>query len=78
MKQTPLLEIQNLSIGLKGDNIEYDIVRNVNFTINENEILAIVGESGCGKSLTALSILVYMRARRYKLLVAQLNLAIGI
>ena len=47
MKQTPLLEIQDLSIGLKGDNIEYDIVRNVNFTINENEILAIVGESGC-------------------------------
>ena len=57
MKQTPLLEIQDLSIGLKGDNIEYDIVRNVNFSINPNEILAIVGESGCGKSLTALSIL---------------------
>lgn len=57
MKQNTLLEIQNLSIGLKGDNIEYDIVRNVNFTIYENEILAIVGESGCGKSLTALSIL---------------------
>lgn len=57
MSQNPLLAIQNLSIGLKGDNIEYDIVRNVNFSINPNEILAIVGESGCGKSLTALSIL---------------------
>ena len=57
MNQNPLLEIQDLSIGLKGDNIEYDIVRNVNFSINPNEILAIVGESGCGKSLTALSIL---------------------
>ena len=57
MNQNPLLEIQNLSIGLKGGNVEYDIVRNVNFSINPNEILAIVGESGCGKSLTALSIL---------------------
>ena len=57
MNPQPLLVVENLTVGLKGDGIEYDIVRDVNFTIFENEILAIVGESGCGKSLTALSIL---------------------
>jgi peptide/nickel transport system ATP-binding protein len=32
-------------------------VRDVTFTVDENEILGIVGESGCGKTLTGLSIL---------------------
>lgn len=54
---TPLLEIDDLSVGLRAGNIAYDIVRNVNLTVNRNEIVAVVGESGCGKSLTALSIL---------------------
>ncbi len=57
MNRKPLLVVENLTVGLKGEGVEYDIVRNVNFTIFENEILAIVGESGCGKSLTALGIL---------------------
>lgn len=55
--EAPLLEINDLSVGLRANNIAYDIVRNVNLTVNRNEILAVVGESGCGKSLTALSIL---------------------
>lgn len=55
--ETPLLEIKDLSVGLRASNIAYDIVRNVSLTVNRNEILAVVGESGCGKSLTALSIL---------------------
>ena len=57
MNPQPLLVVENLTVGLKGDGIEYDIVRDVNFAIYEDEILAIVGESGCGKSLTALSII---------------------
>jgi oligopeptide/dipeptide ABC transporter ATP-binding protein len=54
---TPLLDIHDLSIGLHGDGVGYDIVRNVSMSLYPTEILAIVGESGCGKSLTALSIL---------------------
>ena len=54
---TALLEINDLSVGLHARNIGYDIVRNVSLAVNRNEILAVVGESGCGKSLTALSIL---------------------
>jgi peptide/nickel transport system ATP-binding protein len=53
----PLLDIRNLSVGLRGDGIGYDIVRDVSLSLYPNEVLAVVGESGCGKSLTALSIL---------------------
>lgn len=55
--ESSLLEIKDLSVGLRAGNIAYDIVRNVSLTVNRNEILAVVGESGCGKSLTALSVL---------------------
>lgn len=57
MTDEPLLDIRDLSIGLRGDGVGYDIVRNVSMSLYPKEILAIVGESGCGKSLTALSVL---------------------
>ncbi len=57
MTPDPLLDIRNLSVGLRGDGIGYDIVRDVSLSLYPNEVLAVVGESGCGKSLTALSIL---------------------
>lgn len=56
-ERTPLLEIEHLSLGLRGENVAYDIVRDVSLEVFDNEILAVVGESGCGKSLTALSVL---------------------
>lgn len=56
-QRTPLLEIDDLRVGVKGDNVAYDIVRGVSLSLYDNEILAVVGESGCGKSLTALSVL---------------------
>ena len=57
MDNTPLLDIRNLSIGLRGDGVGYDIVRDVNISLYRNETLAVVGESGCGRSLTALAVL---------------------
>jgi peptide/nickel transport system ATP-binding protein len=47
-----LLEVRDLRIGIKG----YTAVGGISFSMNEGEILGIVGESGCGKSLSALSI----------------------
>jgi peptide/nickel transport system ATP-binding protein len=47
-----LLRVQDLRIGIKG----HAAVDGISFFIREAEILGIVGESGCGKSLTALSI----------------------
>lgn len=53
----PLLEVKNLKtqfITKKGTVVAVD---DVSFKINKGEILGIVGESGCGKSVTSLSIL---------------------
>ncbi len=52
-----LLCVQNLSIGIKKHNRYLKAVDDISFDIKRGEILGIVGESGCGKSLTALSIL---------------------
>ena len=46
----PLLEINNLHVGFRIKDDFYDAVDNVSLTLEKNEILAIVGESGCGKS----------------------------
>ena len=54
---TPLLEINDLSVGVRTADVSYDIVRHVSLSLQSREVLAVVGESGCGKSLTALSVL---------------------
>ncbi len=52
-----VLEIKDYSLSLKINNKFVKAVDSVNLNINKGEIVALVGESGCGKSLTALSIL---------------------
>jgi oligopeptide/dipeptide ABC transporter ATP-binding protein len=54
---TPLLEIKNLNIAFNTDRGQIRPVRDVSMTIFPGQTLAVVGESGCGKSVTALSIL---------------------
>ena len=51
-----MLEIKNLTVGLKKDKKILKALDNVSFKINESEILGLAGESGCGKSLSALAI----------------------
>jgi oligopeptide/dipeptide ABC transporter ATP-binding protein len=53
----PLLEIENLNIGVAIDGQLMPVVRDCNLTVNTHQTLGIVGESGCGKSLTALAIM---------------------
>ena len=53
MKKSKIISVQNLKIYSK----EIVLVRGISFDVNENSILGIIGESGSGKSLTALSIL---------------------
>ncbi|MDR2247010.1 MAG: ABC transporter ATP-binding protein [Treponema sp.] len=50
------MEVQHLSVGIKRGRDYLLAVNDVSFTMNRGEILGIVGESGCGKTLTALAI----------------------
>lgn len=52
-----LLSIENLEIKAEDRQGDVTILDNISFHIQPGETLGIVGESGCGKSLTALSIL---------------------
>ncbi len=54
---TPLLEVKNLKTQFRVDEGTFNAVDNVSFTLEEGRSLAIVGESGCGKSVTSLSIM---------------------
>jgi oligopeptide/dipeptide ABC transporter ATP-binding protein len=51
-----LLEITNLSIAVEINKAYYTAVDRFSLKLNEGEILGLAGESGCGKSLTAMSI----------------------
>ena len=52
-----LLEVKNLRTSFFLDNGELKAVNDISFSIEEKQTLAIVGESGCGKTVVALSIL---------------------
>ncbi len=51
-----LLDVRNLQVSFFTDEGEVHAVDGVSFTIQRGETLALVGESGCGKSVTALSL----------------------
>src|ERR1043165_472249 len=53
----PLLEIKALSVGFKTARGDVRAVNDVSFSIFPGQTVALVGESGCGKSVTAMSIL---------------------
>lgn len=52
-----LLEIKNLKTSFRIKDEYYAAVDDVSLTVNKNEVLAIVGESGCGKSALAFSVM---------------------
>lgn len=53
----PLLSVKNLSAALRTDDGFVKVVDEVSLTINKGEIVGLVGETGAGKTVTALSIL---------------------
>ena len=55
--KNPLLRIENLQTSFRIQDRYHAAVDDVSLTVHENEIVAIVGESGCGKSALALSIM---------------------
>jgi oligopeptide/dipeptide ABC transporter ATP-binding protein len=53
----PLLEVENLHVEFDTYGGTVEAVRGVDFTVEQGQTLAIVGESGCGKSVTVQSIM---------------------
>lgn len=52
-----ILSVRNLSVSFTAPSGEFAVVQNVSFDVRPGEALGIVGESGCGKSVTARSLL---------------------
>jgi oligopeptide/dipeptide ABC transporter ATP-binding protein len=55
--QTPILSVKNLTVKLQISSDVWTIVDHINFELFPGKTLALVGESGCGKSMTALSLM---------------------
>lgn len=52
-----LLDVQNLSVSFDTDEATVSVLDDVAFQLHEGETLGVVGESGCGKSVTSLAIM---------------------
>lgn len=57
LTEKPILEIDHLRVSFRIQDQYYAAVDDVSLTVNENEVVAIVGESGCGKSALALAVM---------------------
>ena len=53
----PLLSVRNLTISFPGDSGRVPVVEDLSFDIARGETLALIGESGSGKSITALALM---------------------
>ncbi|WP_240473205.1 MULTISPECIES: ABC transporter ATP-binding protein [Bacillaceae] len=54
---TPILTVENMNVSFELVNGNYKALENITFSVYPNEVVGIVGESGCGKSLTSQAIL---------------------
>jgi peptide/nickel transport system ATP-binding protein len=57
MSRTPVLEVNNLSVGYETTKGLLEAVRKVDFSVYENEIVGLIGESGSGKSTLAYALM---------------------
>jgi len=57
MSDAPLLTVEDLRVRFQTEAGQVKAVDGVSFEVRRGEVLAIVGESGCGKSVTAMSLM---------------------
>jgi peptide/nickel transport system ATP-binding protein len=55
--ETPVLEVENLRVDLSTARGTLHAVRGIDFSVHRGEMLCLVGESGCGKSMTSLALM---------------------
>jgi peptide/nickel transport system ATP-binding protein len=65
--EAPLLEVRDLSVTFDAGRRDLRAVSGVDLTLRRGEVLAIVGESGCGKSVTASTIVGLTRGPRTRI-----------
>lgn len=57
LDDAPTFEVHGLTVVASGDGAPVELVSDISFALHAGRTLALVGESGCGKSVTALSLL---------------------
>ncbi|BBB89378.1 MAG TPA: ABC transporter ATP-binding protein [Methylomusa anaerophila] len=57
MKKQPLLAVEGLEIVIRRKEQVVPVVRNLSFQIDKGAVFGLVGESGCGKTMTCLAVL---------------------
>src|SRR3546814_1447072 len=57
MPTAPLLAVENLTVGFATDDSRVAVVEDVSFEVPAGSTVGLVGESGCGKSVTAMTIM---------------------
>jgi oligopeptide/dipeptide ABC transporter ATP-binding protein len=55
--EASLLEFEKFSMGFRDENLVYNLLDNLTFSVKRGSVLGIVGESGCGKSMTSLAVM---------------------
>ena len=71
----PLLSVRDLRTEIDSDDGVVDAVNGISFDLHADEVLAIVGESGCGKTMTALSILRLLPRNAARVVAGEVRLA---
>jgi oligopeptide/dipeptide ABC transporter ATP-binding protein len=54
---SPVLSVRDLTTTIHSEGLTFDVVRGMSLDIYPNEIVCLVGESGCGKTIAALSVM---------------------
>ncbi|MBQ8067322.1 MAG: ABC transporter ATP-binding protein [Solobacterium sp.] len=57
MEMDKVLDVQNLHAVFRINKKEYEVLHDISFSVRRNETVCIVGESGCGKSVTTLCVM---------------------
>ena len=77
MKQERILDVRNLNVFFKTQAGRLNAIEGLNFHVNQGEILGIVGESGCGKSVTSLSLMQLLQRPQGQVVEGAIRLNLG-